>query len=252
MARSWWIWGMLVGSTGCSLLADAALDDDGAASAGSGGSLASSSTNAGAAGGVPSGAGADNSGGGGAGPGSSSATGVGGVGGVGGAQGAGGVGGAIEPCGGCEPGFVCEGTTCLCQAPIAPAASACPQPCTSCDQANGLCIIERTAEKKKEVIQCPDGMACRIECNGDKACEEAKLHCPVDQACEVVCAATESCKKAQIFGADGGVTLQCTGMKGCQEGELKCGEGACAHPCPTGMDGPLIVTCGGSCDCLGC
>jgi hypothetical protein len=249
MARSWWICVLLLGSTGCSLLAEAALDDDdGPPIAGSGGSPASSATGAGAAGGVPSGAGGGGFGGAMAGPGPASATGVGAGPGPGGA---GGEGGTVEPCGGCEPGFVCDGTSCLCQAPVAPAASGCPQPCTSCDLAAGLCIIERTASQKKEMIKCPAGMACRIECNGDKACEEAKLTCPVDQACEVVCAAVESCKKAMVFGADGGVNLQCTGMEACQETELKCGEGACTHPCPPGP-GPLKVTCGGSCDCQGC
>jgi len=233
---------MLLGSAGCSLLAEAALDDADADD-GSGGSPASTASGTGAAGGLPTGAGAGGAGGG---PGPASATGV------GGGPGTGGAGGAVDPCGGCEAGFVCDGTACLCQAPLAPAASACPPVCTSCDLAIGLCIIERTAAKKKEMIQCPAGMACRIECNGDKACEEAKLHCPVDQACQVVCAAVESCKKAMVFGDDGGIILECTGMKACQEADLKCGEGACGHPCPVGPEGPLKVTCGGSCDCQGC
>ena len=220
---------MLMGSAGCSLLAEGALDGDDTGD-GNGGSPASTATGVGAR--LPAGAGAGGPGGAGPGPGPASATGV------GGGPGAGGAGGVADPCGGCEAGFVCDGASCLCQAPPPTASAECPPVCTSCDLPNGLCIIERTAPMKKETIDCPDGMACRIECNGDKACQEAKLRCPVDQACEVVCAALESCKKAMIFGADGGVNLQCTGMEACKEAELKCGEGACTHPCPPAADAP--------------
>ena len=244
MRTAFWLC-LALGTSGCTLLAEAALDEDngGDASAvsGSGASSSSSAATTGGSGGSV----------GGAGPGSSSGPGP-GPGGMGPAAGGAAGAGGSEPCGGCEVGYVCDGSSCQCQAPPTVPAAACPAPCTSCDLAGGLCTIALTGDHKKQNIQCPSGMACRFECGAMKGCEEAKLRCPADQGCEVVCGDADSCKNATMFGGDGGITLQCNGPSSCKDADLKCGEGACLHPCPTGMDGPLKVSCVSSCSCQGC
>jgi hypothetical protein len=163
--------------------------------------------------------------------------------------------GGGEP--GCEPaclaGSFCQGSSCVCGSPKAPAAGGCPPECNAgCDTNKGICRIERDEECSgtcPQTIVCPPGMECEIRCKGDKPCYEATIQCPETFACRVECDGYQACKSSHLIGTTGALTLTCKDIQPCQDMDLDCGAGKCDYPC-INFEG--TVACGASCDCDGC
>ena len=124
-----------------------------------------------------------------------------------------------------------EGTTLTCSSATSVEENVCPPECTG-GCTDGVCNIScGRSECRDAMLHCPDGMPCKLACDGLAACSDSTFVCNEDQPCFLECADEVNC---------GGLTMHC-------------GDGSCQAEC-LGFHGPDLLDCGGSADCraIGC
>ena len=119
-------------------------------------------------------------------------------------------------------------------APGADASNSCPAGCTSCNVGQKTCTIDCTLTSCANLVTCPAGYHCDIQCKGDGACRNG-VNCTAAASCNVQCPGTNSCRAVQC--GPGPCDVNCTGLGSCRG--VACGT-SCA----------CDVTCTGSQSCL--
>ncbi|MEJ7731006.1 MAG: hypothetical protein WKG00_17540 [Polyangiaceae bacterium] len=142
-----------------------------------------------------------------------------------------------------------------CAATPLAAAGSCPTTCTnvgSCtDASNTTCQLERTCAddcKDEDLgdLVCPDGLDCKIVCEGHHACHGDRIVCPAGRNCQVECNGEHACEEATIEGnGAAALTASCVGKDPCVNAAVGCGLGDCTIGCvEDACDGAVpMVTC---------
>ncbi|HET6611923.1 MAG TPA: hypothetical protein VFG83_08050 [Kofleriaceae bacterium] len=112
---------------------------------------------------------------------------------------------------------------------------ACQDMCPgTCDGA--VCVLE-CGDGCLEGIECPPGIACRVNCESSGSCLGG-VDCTQASSCEVICQGNGSCLGGIACGL-GPCNVSCMGSRSCTGG-VECGD-ACA----------CDVECSGASSCLG-
>ena len=113
----------------------------------------------------------------------------------------------------------------LCSSADEPPGGVCPEECNAgCDMATGTCNIECDALScYQSTVDCPDGWACEVTCEGATACDSATVNCNASYACTVMCDGNVACEDAVFNCGDGPCTVFCTGNTPCEGAEFNCG-----------------------------
>lgn len=140
-----------------------------------------------------------------------------------------------------------------CGAPETPPGGACPAECDSCARATCLMACGPEPEEKcdGDVLVCPAGFDCEIQCVGKDACKDASVMCPMGYGCHVSCDFDESCKSTAILCGGGECAVECNSPEACKEADFACAaQGFCSC---TGFAQPLQTSgCDTACSCTGC
>jgi hypothetical protein len=132
----------------------------------------------------------------------------------------------------CGPGRICSEGFCVlagtidaarADAPRGDGGAPCPAPCTSCNTAQKVCTIDCTKTNCNDLLTCPSGYKCDIQCNVEGSCRKG-INCLLATSCSIECSARNTCEAVQ------------------------CGPGPCSVAC-SGPSSCKNVSCGNSCAC---
>ncbi|MEM9691876.1 MAG: hypothetical protein AAGA56_04990 [Myxococcota bacterium] len=131
----------------------------------------------------------------------------------------------------------------------------CPAACTG-GCSFDTCRIDCTSSNcDNQVVNCPPGWACAVECQDTNACAGAQINCPDDYDCDVECfgGLSGECQFMRVNCSENGrCRLSCQNFGGgndvCDNAVLECGGDRCDTDCDFSV-GNVIVNCNDSCDC---
>lgn len=127
--------------------------------------------------------------------------------------------------------------------------SPCEARCVDGTCVGGVCEITCGTDACAATVECPDGVPCRVRCDGDRSCNGG-VRCG-DDRCEVECAGKDSCSN-EVRCATAACVVRCSGKDACANTvtcadacacDVLCtGNGACdgaaecpRPPCDTGL-----------------
>lgn len=132
---------------------------------------------------------------------------------------------------------------------------ACPEFCDRCE--GNTCVFTcSTAGECGAELDCPEGYACRVECEGTDACFGTIVNCPSLHRCDVLCTGP-ACQAAWLVcGIAGQCRLDCTDTTndpllnndGCWMAHVSCGLDECSVECAD-QAAEIDLECGPSCSC---
>jgi hypothetical protein len=112
-------------------------------------------------------------------------------------------------------------------------AAECPSICTyGCP--NGTCVVDCPQDScTDEIITCPEGVPCDVECTTGESCSGANIQCPSTGSCIVNCSNSTACDGATVACGSGPCILTCNGMGFYRQIASVTGCGAnCMNNCP--------------------
>jgi hypothetical protein len=157
--------------------------------------------------------------------------------------------------GDCEGGRICDRGYCIVPGSIDaprpndgpkpnPDANNCPAPCTTCNIAQKTCTINCQTANCTNMVTCPAGYKCDIQCNVDNSCRNG-INCQMAAGCNIDCTGKQSC--ANVECGPGACDVGCIGPASCRG--VDCNN-SCA--CDVVCTGSQSCTEGIQCSSLAC
>jgi hypothetical protein len=145
-----------------------------------------------------------------------------------------------DPDGDCvSTGHSCDGAgVCSCgndpEPPGLPDCNACTAAGGSCDGQRKVCTIN-CGNGSCGAINCPAGMDCVVNCNGNNACSGSTITCPANYGCDVSCSDNNgACNTANVLCSTSGtcdLSCQTSSQNSCDGLSMTCGQDRCTATC---------------------
>lgn len=153
----------------------------------------------------------------------------------------------------CTDGRVCNDGFCIVAGSIdasrgdaqrGDAGGNCPGMCTSCNTSLKTCTIDCQQTNCTNIVTCPTGYKCDIQCNADNSCRNG-INCGGAASCSIDCISKESCQG--VVCGPGPCDVACMGPATCKNV-------ACSNSCACDVlcTGNQSCQQGISCSSLAC
>lgn len=140
----------------------------------------------------------------------------------------------------------------LCPAVEEPSGGQCTGVCDGCTE------VECTADCMgppgcSGSVDCPPGLDCYVNCDGDDSCIDLVVNCPPTERCELLCSGDDACLRLFLSCGEGPCAIRCEGdPQACRETTVICGAGPCVAECLLDSAEAPTLLCDSSCECTSC